>query len=98
MAPRGHVAPGPQPYFPPIVPRYSFGTGPGPTFTGVPPVPPQSTGVPGFWDQQGNAWYWVDGAWLAAPGPGYVWVPPHWAPVANSSYWVPGHWAAPGEE
>ncbi len=51
-----------------------------------PPAPdPNDLWTPGYWNYVSTGYYWVPGAWVAAPYYGALWTPPYWA-------WNGGHY------
>jgi WXXGXW repeat (2 copies) len=60
-----------------------------------PPIPgPGYMWTPGFWswDEDTGDYYWVPGAWVAAPEPGLLWTPGYWG-WSNGVYaWNTGYW------
>jgi hypothetical protein len=49
--------------------------------------------TPGYWAMATNGdYYWVDGAWVAAPSVGLLWTPGYWAFSTGYYRWHAGYW------
>ncbi len=58
-----------------------------------PPCPgPNLIWQPGYWAWSPAGYYWVPGAWVAAPEPGLLWTPGWWGWRDDAYYWNPGYW------
>jgi len=60
-----------------------------------PPVPgPGYIWTPGYWawDEDAGDYYWVPGAWVAAPEPGLLWTPGYWGWSNGVYVWNAGYW------
>ncbi len=69
---------------PPVIPVYA-----------QPPIPaPGYIWTPGYWAWDGDAgdYYWVPGAWVAAPRPGLLWTPGYWGWSDGVYAWREGYW------
>jgi len=51
--------------------------------------------VPGYWDWRGGARTWIDGAYLAPPYVGWIWIAPQWVWNGTQYVWQEGYWAPP---
>lgn len=49
--------------------------------------------IPGYWAWGAGGYYWVPGAWVAAPEPGLYWTPGYWAWNGADYVWNQGYWA-----
>jgi len=47
---------------------------------------------PGYWSWNGARYDWIPGVYVAAPGPGAVWMPGHWVAGGRGWVWVGGRW------
>ena len=60
-----------------------------------PPIPgPNYMWTPGYWswDEEIGDYYWVPGAWVAAPEPGLLWTPGYWGWTDGVYVWNAGYW------
>lgn len=60
-----------------------------------PPIPgPGFIWTPGYWswDYEVRDYYWVPGAWVAAPEPGLLWTPGYWGWSNGAYVWNEGYW------
>lgn len=48
--------------------------------------------TPGYWDYASAGYYYVPGAWVAAPYPGALWTPGWWGYVGHGYRWHHGYW------
>ncbi len=69
---------------PPVLPVYVQPPLPGPGFLWT----------PGYWgwDEEVGDYYWVPGAWVAAPEPGLLWTPGYWGWSNGVYVWNAGYW------
>ncbi|MFC6645681.1 hypothetical protein ACFQBQ_08820 [Granulicella cerasi] len=67
---------------PPPLPEYDQPVAPGPNYEWT----------PGYWGWGGGGYYWVPGAWVAAPYYGALWTPPYWGYYGNRYYFHHGYW------
>jgi len=51
--------------------------------------------VPGYWGLHGGARYWIAGAYMTPPTPGWIWVNPQWTWNGYQWVWQEGYWAPP---
>lgn len=69
---------------PPAIPDYE-----------QPPPPDENLDwTPGYWawSDADNDYYWVPGAWIAAPVAGYLWTPGYWFVQRGGFAWRAGYW------
>jgi len=84
----GSIAPAEPPIYeavaPPELPTYEQ------------PSPPDKDLVwtPGYWawSDEADGYYWVPGAWAAAPIVGYLWTPGYWVVRHGEFAWRAGYW------
>lgn len=58
-----------------------------------PPAPRANTiWTPGYWAYSPRGYYWVPGAWVAAPYQGALWTPPYWQHTGPRYHFHPGYW------
>ena len=69
---------------PPALPVYVQPAIPGPGYIWT----------PGYWAWNADAsdYYWVPGAWVAAPRPGLLWTPGYWGWSDGAYVWNAGYW------
>jgi len=48
--------------------------------------------VPGYWDWNGNDWFWVSGVWQQPPHDGARWVRPRYNHRHGQWQYYRGHW------
>ena len=69
--------------------------------TAPPPLPvydqpaapdPNDIWTPGYWNYADTGYYWVPGAWVAAPYYGALWTPPYWGWYGNRYRFHHGYW------
>ena len=55
---------------------------------------PNMMWMPGYWayDQDQGDYYWVPGAWVAAPYDGALWTPPYWGWLGGHYRFHSGYW------
>jgi hypothetical protein len=59
-----------------------------------PPAPePDDLWTPGYWGYGPGGYYWVPGAWVAAPYVGALWTPGYWGYYGNRYEFHRGFWA-----
>jgi hypothetical protein len=59
-----------------------------------PPAPePDDLWTPGYWSYGTGGYYWVPGAWVAAPYAGALWTPGYWGYYGNRYEFHRGFWA-----
>jgi hypothetical protein len=68
---------------PPPLPEYEQPEAPGPDYIWT----------PGYWDYANAGYYWVPGAWVAAPYAGGLWTPPWWGFYGGHYRFHRGYWA-----
>lgn len=58
-------------------------------------APPSRRAVwtPGYWQWDGRAYVWIDGAWRIPPEAGQVWVPTVWEAITGGVILRPGGWS-----
>ena len=60
-----------------------------------PPAPEQNDlWTPGYWNYGTGGYYWVPGAWVAAPYMGALWTPPYWGYVGHRYRFHGGYWGS----
>ncbi len=58
-----------------------------------PPAPaPNYLWTPGYWNYATAGYYWVPGAWIAAPYAGALWTPGYWGAWHHHYGYHPGYW------
>lgn len=63
-------------------------------FVATPAGPPDRVvWIPGHYDWNGAAYYWVPGRYIDRPRPGLYWEPGRWVAVGGRWEWYAGHWA-----
>ncbi|HEX3880798.1 MAG TPA: YXWGXW repeat-containing protein, partial [Bryobacteraceae bacterium] len=67
---------------PPPLPEYSQPECPGDDYLWT----------PGYWNYATAGYYWVPGAWVAAPYVGALWTPPYWGFASGRYHWHAGYW------
>ncbi len=63
-----------------------------PIYAQAPAPYPNAIWQPGYWGWGQNGYYWVPGAWVAAPQVGFLWTPGYWGFSAGYYNWHPGYW------
>ena len=53
---------------------------------------PNSIWTPGYWAHSPRGYYWVPGAWVAAPYQGALWTPGYWQNNSGRYLFHPGYW------
>jgi hypothetical protein len=53
---------------------------------------PNTLWTPGYWQHSSGGYYWVPGAWVAAPYTGALWTPGYWGAEGPRYRFHPGYW------
>jgi hypothetical protein len=54
---------------------------------------PEAVWTSGYWQWDGAAYVWVEGAWRIPPTPQQTWVAPSWRAAQSGAVFVPGGWS-----
>jgi hypothetical protein len=57
----------------------------------APPLPEATTWVPGHYEWNGRAYFWIDGHYINQPV-GLYWEPGRWVARGGQWVWIGGHW------
>ncbi|HEY5928261.1 MAG TPA: YXWGXW repeat-containing protein, partial [Kofleriaceae bacterium] len=62
-----------------------------------PPPTPTAVWTPGYWQWDGRAYIWIQGAWRIPPSPQQsTWAPASWSVTKRGAVFVPGRWSSGG--
>jgi hypothetical protein len=62
----------------------------------VPPPSPTAVWTPGYWQWDGRAYVWIEGAWRIPPAQGSTWSHATWSVTKRGAVFVPGRWSSGG--